>query len=62
MKNSMFLDKESILLVIHHDKNREGDYDNDDHDNNEYDFDDYSTPNTNRVDDTTFTRPGSMNK
>ena len=47
MENPIFVDNENILLVTHHDK---------DHDDDN-DYGDYNTPNTCRVDETTFTTP-----
>ena len=52
MENPISVNDETKPLATHHDENRE---DKNDHD-------DYNTPNTSRVDETTFTTPGSTNK
>ena len=46
----IFVDSENILLFTHHDKNFDNKYD------------DYNTPNTSRMDETTFTMPSSSDK
>ena len=52
MDNPIFVNDENIPLVTNHDENHG--------DDNVYD--DYNTPNTSRVDKTTFTMLGSTNK
>ena len=54
MENSKFVDNENIPLSIYYDKNCKGDLDNN--------YDDYKTPNTSKVDETTFTTPNPTDK
>ena len=54
MENPRYVNYEIIPLVTHHDKDREGDHDNDQDDNN--------TPNTIKVDEITFMTPITTNK
>ena len=57
MNNPKFLPDENIPLVNHYSKDRHNDYGN--HDD---DYDDYNTPNTCRVEETTFTTLCSSDK
>ena len=46
----IFADNENIPLITYHDKNRDNNYD------------DYNTPDTSKMDETTFTMPSSSDK
>ena len=52
MENPTFVNNENIPQITHHDEDH--DYDKD--------YDDYDTPNTSKVDETTFLTPSSTDK
>ena len=52
MGSPISADDEKILLVTHHDNDRDDDND----------YNNYNTPNTSRVDETTFTMSSSTGK